>query len=273
MPSYSPNDPLKNFKIRQAVAGAVYTEIAITAGLQWEGLSISKPDKEQRKKNPDAERKGDYSGQFKRTRDEGSVPKPESCKYIQKILKGGNILKWRNHPLWPLLCNHLTNTEYIHEALKSIESRIRFTIWDIPYDVGDKKFSPRSEISLDAIKSVSEFKNFDSLLTLTAWAKECRNGNILRPNYQCTQHLYDIFPQVICKTPHLFIRWPLLLEIYNESIWSPPPSEVSIPWLVVNLPELAQEIKNEEKIARKLGIKLPPSNIVSRINKDHCLYN
>jgi len=273
MPRYSENDPLINTKIRQAVAGAIYVEIAITAGMKWEGVDISKPDEEKRKQNPDQKREGDYSGKFKRIRDDGNVPALSSCKYIQKSLKGGNIVKWRSHPIWPLLCNHLTNAEYINKALKTIESRVRLSIWDIPYDLGDKKFSPRSEISPVAIKDVSEFRNFDALLTLTAWAKESRNGNILKSSWQCAEHLYNIFPQAICNTPHLFIRWPLLIEIYNESIWSQLESEVSYKWVKVDLSLLAQEIKKEEILARKRGIKLPPPHIVSSINKNHYLFH
>lgn len=241
--------------------------------MKWEGINISRPDSSKRKLNPDQKRKGDYSGQFKRTRDKGQVPDPDSCRHIQKTLKGGNVLKWRNHPYWPLLCNHLADPSHIQDALKCIHSKVRHSIWSIPFDTGDKRFSPRSEISSESLEDVSRFCNFDALLTLTAWAKECKNGNIHRPAWQCARTLYDVFPQAICNTPHLFIRWPLLVEIYNESLWAFPESEVSIAWLQIDLPQLAQEIRHEETLARKRGVKLPPPNIVSRLNKDHYLFH
>ena len=257
---YPNTSPFKDDSVRVIAGSACYVETAISAGQEWDTNKLEL--------RIDNRGLGDRTNKY-RNMHEGSIPNRITCKKIPDQLGAGNITTWRNHPLWALLCSHIKEDKHIDTALKSITSGIRRYIWVDPPEKGEENTSDRFDSSLDLIEVIAPHNNLDALIILSAWAKEARKINIHKTHYQCAQHTYDIFPKVVCSRPHLFIRWPLLLEKYIETVWKPNNTNNSKPWFKVELNTLICNIKKQEKIARRQQIGLPPEKVMNRINKYH----
>lgn len=197
----------------------------------------------------------------------GTLPENDTCLKIQGLLNCNSLTYWKNHPFWPLLSKHHFEPKFVQLALESVKGDIQRYVWNIWPEEDEDFKSPRKETSLDLIKTVASFENISALIVLTAWAREARYSNILRPNYQASLYCRKIFARVICRTPHLFIRWPTLALRYKSLIWSFPESDVSVPWMKNRWEELYDEILEEEKLARGSEVNLPPKREFRRINK------
>jgi len=266
MARHSKDSPFYEKNIRILAGSAIFVEVALTAGGLWRDTDL---DDFINDKN--GYEKDNYSGLYRKML-QGTITENHVCRRVQKTLNGGELKFWRDLPYWGLLRSNGTYGTHIDKTLKSIQSRVRHHIWSIPFDKGEHKYSSRAYTSLDSIKAISKYKNLDALLTLTAWARESREQNILVPSYQCAQYTRKIFAYTVCHTPHLFIRWPLLVEQYKNQIWSYLDTDMSENWLEINLNNLIDEIHTEEKKARKEGIKLPPLQLVRRINREYLIY-
>ena len=260
MPPYPNSSPLKDINIRKLVGSALYVEIALSTDMEWRTSVIEKLIDQDRYEEP--------MGRYRKML-YGIIPSNKICKRIQKKLQCGDLIKWRNHPYWCLLCDSQSGHVYIEKALFTVKRSMRGYIWSEPDVVDAKDRSTRIEPTLEVVKGVAAFKNLYALITLTAWAREAREHHFLRPNYQCALYSRKIFAHVICNTPHLFVRWPLLAKYYKNFIWSFPDSKASEPWFDMEWNELIDEIELEEEKARSKRIKLPPKHYFRHFNKNN----
>lgn len=212
------------------------------------------------------------TGKYRKMRN-GTRPDDYTIGYIEDALRGKpvKIKEWRDHAYWPLLCSNHSGSKYIFNALRSIGDDLKQYIWS-EWDPGEDYQCTRKSFDLDNIKRVAENKNFDALVILTAWAREAREQNIYEYNLRCAQYSKNVFADVVCSTPQLFIRWPLLLLQYANVIWRPPETEISEFWFKPNLPTLVNNILNIENEARAKGILLPPKHLVRQLNKNELNY-
>jgi hypothetical protein len=267
MPPYSTTSPLKEIAIRQLVGSACFVGSAITSGLEWNTTELEKIFENRMA--------GKYTGRYRKML-QGIVPSNSICKLIQKG-KNGELTKWRNHPYWMLLTNTFSDIDYLNLYQNSMYlnwasvypqmflctnreflSNDTYRYWE---DTNYNEFSGH-ELS-------SEDLRFDLFARYTAWAREAREANYLQPMYQCGKITRLQFPKIVCNSPYLFIRWPLLAELYRNLIWTCPHFLRNTPWFDMQWKELVNEINIEEKIARDNGINLPPKNLFRRINKNH----
>jgi hypothetical protein len=205
---------------------------------------------------------------------QGSVPGTTTCKVINKGLNRYsknrvnrcNTYAWRNLAYWGLLNSDQPGSTYVGKALRHVNSGLKRYIWIDPPEKPAENPSSRFDLTLDLIEAVAEHKNFHALLTLTAWAREAIDMKIHRQHYHCARYSRKIFAHAVCTTPHLFIRWPLLAERYRDLIWTPPISDVSVPWFTIKWEELLEEIEREEELAREKNLPLPPKDLFEELN-------
>jgi len=240
-------------------AGTIYVETAITAGMEWDVGELERLI--------DGREYGDRTNRYRKMY-EGTLSLNKTCRRIQKKLGGGHLCEWKNHAYWGLLCSAKSGPEYTERALKTVKGGVQQYIWTHQREKGFEYYSARIDTTMDVVKAVAKYHNFDALLTLTAWAREAREHNILRPNYQSASYSRKVFARAVCNTPQLFIRWPLLAYYYKHLIWSFPVTKVSEPWFLMEWDELPGEMEIEEKNARQRGIKLPPKEIFDLVNKN-----
>ena len=242
------------------VGSAIYVETAISAKLTWNMSALEA--------QVEGEDRGELTGRFRRMC-HGTIPTIRSCREIQKKLKCGHLAWWRNFPYWALLSTTQSGPGYIENALREVEGPVKRCVWVNPPETGFPNQWLRYETSVDMVKSVAEYENVEALIILTAWAREARAHNHLRPSFQSALRTRQIFAKVVCHSPHLFIRWPLLAEKYRLLIWSTPDIDYSGPWFDMHWKDLPKEMENEARKATQHGVKLPPKKYFRQINKYH----
>ena len=257
MPPYPKSSPLSDICIRKMIGSACVAHITL---LTYE-KNVLDPTNRQGIRDLEA-----YYGQYSKMH-QGTIPEEETCKSIEEEGESDSLWMWKNHPFWHLLFMEQYGPKIIENALRTVRGSMQRYIWTVPPEKGFEYYSARYDITIDNIKAVAKYWNFHALVTLTAWAREARANNILMTNYHSAFYSRKIFAQVICNTPQLFIRWPLLAEYYKKLIWVFPQSEVSEPWFNLEWDKLMDEMEIEEKKARNRGVKLTSKHIFRRINK------
>lgn len=255
MARYHRTSPYRDPTIRLLGGSACFTEAAIAAGGVWddvelEGLIYSERD--------------GYSGQFRKMLT-GTVPSDDKCKYISDFQKRGALLTWRNHDYWLTLTENLPlPTDY------NLTSGFFWSYVEEMFVVTNKTFvtemSYRSWEDRFDNDEVANAYPFLYLQVHSAYSRHAVTKNLLQPLYVCGLETRLVFSKAICKTPHLYIRWPLLALLYKKLFWDIPSSVPVEYWFPMRLNELPTEIASEEAIARHEGVLLPPNNLVQKIN-------
>lgn len=258
MGQHAKDSPFIDTEIRPLAGSAVFAEAAICAGNVWDPGALEELI---HMRSSSSTRTNIFRKMYSR-----SVPEESTCKLIDRSLTQVsnpqiqcNTLSWRNHPIWPLLQSREPDKVSIDTALRSVKSDINNYIWLDPECTESSVTSQRYPIDIDLIQRISKEKNLESLITLTACAREARSNKNLLASSQCAHYLKDVFPRAICSTPHLYIRWPSLLEIYRQRIWTVPESTSSTPWIPIDFESLITEIECESRIALEKGVPLPPT--------------
>jgi hypothetical protein len=243
--------------VRTLAGSACFAEVAVAAE-KWDDCALELLI--------DPDRWAGYTGIYRKM-PKGTLPSDMVCRRVKEVLPNCNIQKWRDHPFWGLLRGPGFNLADVEHALRSIRSDpVRRSVWGNPPDRNQRNSFSRLVPELALIKDIFNCKQFDALIALTAWARETRALKQHSPAFQSAFFTKAIFAEVVCHTPHLFIRWPLLAEQYKQWIWSSPASDTSEAWFDMDWEYLLFEISVEEQKARQRGIKLPPHEIVTRIN-------
>jgi len=272
MPPRKKDSPFKEKDICVMAAGAIFVETSLSTANLWQqeypnddfwSNSILEKHIDHKGEDFDKDRTGRYDKLLT-----GIVSESDVLSDISTKLKTNAVYKWRNLPLWGLLSGNTDKREYIHCALQMIEGDIRQYIWEDYPSNNSTSILSRREISPDSIKKIAKFKSFDALLTLTALAIEANERWVLETQYLCAYHLRKIFAHVVCNTPHLFIRWPLLMENYRNMVWSQPFARPADPkWFNPDLDVLELEIMKQEKISRNNDVQLPPIQLIHKPHK------
>ena len=261
MAQYSQNSPLKDPFLRKIVGSAIYTEIALTAGCIWQDTVLEEIiDK---RLELDQEFTGIYRKMLL-----GTIPTKGVCSRIQNNLEDGNLIYWRDQPFWRILCPKQPTAENIAATLKSTDADVFQSIW--PKRIRKGFIYPKIDIYHDKYLELAKFKNFSALISLSAYARSPSQRHLLPTNHHAAEYTRKIFSHVVTTTPHLFIRWPLLIQRFIDLIWSSPQGGYYINRKSAEKDRhsLINEILKKEKISRKRGINLPPRQLVHRINKD-----
>jgi hypothetical protein len=262
--SYAKNSIFNDKVVRQMIGKACYTEVAMCAGGIW------KPAKLEEKIN--GEMYLGPSGHFQRMRN-GVLPSDKSAEErIHKKLDWSKrkcqIELWRDHPFWKLLS--LEPLTYIdtERALMSVRGKVKHRIWyEVPsQDNSSELRYPRLKPEKEDIEKIAEYKNFDALLTLIAFAREAHGTGMLQTYTIAAHHALEIFPDVMIKHPHLYISWKLLASRLKQLIWQPEPSFIFEMRHQVSLPQLRKRINALDELARKQGTPLPPKELIDRYN-------
>lgn len=247
-------------EIRKLVGSACFVEIAISLGGIWNPMEIEiLLDGKGDNVVPPESKEG--TGKYRKML-EGKVPSIASCKRIQKKMKGGHVLVWRNHPFWNLFKPDALYFENITSALLCIEGKLNETIWDSRSPYRDRAESFRYEITLDLVKEIASFKNLGALVALTAFTREAKAQRFFRPAFWASKYSREIFPEVVCKEPHLFISWPRLLRLYDDLIWAPLETTESMPWFSADTEQILGDIEHWTKEFEKHGHQLPSKALI-----------
>jgi len=261
MAQYSQNSPLSDVFIRKIVGSAIYAEIALAAGCRWQDTDLEEViDKR-------FEHDKEFTGIYRKML-LGVIPTNEICNRIQVNLGCGNLIHWRDHPFWRILYPHQPTEEHIAATLKSTERHVFESIW--PKNPRKGFIFPKIHNSNDKYEQLAKFNNFSALISLSAYARVPIGQFLISSDSTAAKYSRKIFSRVVCNTPHLFIRWPFLIERYINLVWTSPLGHY---FIHSGSPEkdchtLINEILKEEKASRKRGVNLPPKQLVRRINKD-----
>ena len=110
--------------------------------------------------------------------------------------------------------------------------------------------------------------NFDAFFSLCAYARVPTGRFGFACDSEAAFSSRKIFCHVVCNTPQLFIRWPLLIQRYSELVWTSHDEDYHSSSSISDNKTLLNELLKHEKIARHNGIQLPPKQLVRRINKE-----
>jgi len=106
-----------------------------------------------------------------------------------------------------------------------------------------------------ALRDQHSFEGFVALLAL-AWEARCRTD--LQVMCVAAHSVRAVFPKVVSKVPELWVSWPRLLATLGATIFAPPASEVSIPWIPVETADVEGEVSRLDKALReKIGLNEP----------------
>lgn len=266
MAQYSPFLFLSDEILRLLAGSACYAEIAIKTGKEWRDRHLEAAIKGETVKD------ASYTGLCHRLL-KGTIWKPDNCYRSQGMIKNCNITLWLDHPIWGLLHNKSNHPHDINKALRLIKGRITKHVWEGSGLTKPEVPSLRREVSSESIIDVAQYRNLYSLIILTAWAIEARDNKIYTTHYLCAKHLREIFAEVVCRTPQLFIRWPYLAERYMQEIWRPPSGIKKNAWFSPDPYALVDEIEYKENIYRKLYKNLPPKNLMKKLNHKNQYYD
>ena len=197
------------------VTAACYVEIALAAGGEWD------PDKLE--VLIDEKGYASHTGRYRRLF-RGIVPSDQSALFVKLRLQNTcDLLKWRDHPFWKLLSNRPLTHLDIETALLTVTSNVKHYVWHrcSPPEASSTSRGVRIIPERELIERIVKYRNFDSLLTLVAYAREGRDSGLLQEYGMSSGSSLKIFPQVVARNPHLYVSWKPLAKRLNSLIWNP----------------------------------------------------
>ncbi|MCU7801928.1 MAG: hypothetical protein KZQ92_07665 [Candidatus Thiodiazotropha sp. (ex Lucinoma borealis)] len=256
--AYPKDSPLKDKVIRIMVTAACYVEISIAADGEW--------DSDELEKVIDGKGYASYTGHYRRLF-RGIVPNDQSVIFIKlKLTNECDLLKWRDHPFWKLLSNRSLTHSDIEAALMTVTSNVKHYIWMRHRQIDVLPTTRRVRVlpERESIERIAKYRNFDSLLTLVAYAREGRDSGMLQEYGISAELSLKIFPDVIARNPHLYIRWKSLAKRLNSLIWNPKRNFAVELKREFSLSQLNEEIEELVDKAREKGACFPPKELMKR---------
>ncbi|WP_428634733.1 hypothetical protein [Sedimenticola sp.] len=256
---YRKRSPLKDKVIRNMVTAACYVEIALAAGGEWSSEKLEMIILGEDYKG--------YTGRYQRLF-RGVVPNNQSVSFAKLRLQiKCDLLEWRDHPFWKLLSNRSLTHSDIETALMTVTSNVKHYVW-VPCRNNENTTSIRRIRPLpdrESIKKIAKYRNFDALLTLVALAREGRDSGMLQEYGMSASESLKIFPDVIARCPHLYIRWKSLAKRLNALIWNPKRNFDIDLKREFSLSQLNETIEGLVDKARGKGACFPPKELMKRI--------
>jgi len=261
MSTYRKGSHFRDFYIREIIGSSIVADISVSLDGIWNRTELENIiDK---REHPS------YTGTYRHMYN-GRLPYNKKCKEIHDKLKKNENSKntlaiWKNHPFWRLLYILKPTFDEINNALLCVDKKLHTYLWDNPTGNIEWDFIfQRKHLTSEDIESIAQYENFDALIMLTALSREAHIRNDESIHYHCVLQTRKIFARVICNTPQLYIRWPVLLQFYIEPIWF---LESGKHYKILDISGLEEEIREEEKLAISKGVLLPPKNEFRNINK------
>lgn len=261
MARYSKNSPFFSKKIRILAGSACYADLAVASGCIWDPCELEHLF--------DGNCEG-FSGKYRKM-PTGVVPKTETCEHIQGIEENANLFYWRDLPLWILLSEHLIGTEQYNRLL------------DDAWDPEDEKhllsnhaflnhegeiFREHTWYGLADIKD-RNFASIESLILHTARLRRAIDNDLLPLVCRYSVATLYILDKLIYKTPQLYIRWPLLVEIYRNDLW---PIKVPEFRLELELSFILKYLDYTNPKPSKYTSRYPPKHMHRRMNQQYLKY-
>lgn len=208
MSIYSKDDIFFNPFIRKLAGSACATEFALKAVDRGNETRWNMSHLETLlygRRYPDIS--GLFDGMF-----DGRIPQPGAFvrmnRFLDRRVKDANrptfradVLRWRDYPLWALLCTNQPGPDCIFAVLTNLrkESLRRRTGFGFArHEPGSMEHFMRFDSpSTKTIKEISQQHHQDALMLLTAWAKEAREARTLRIAANCAQATRSMFPRVV----------------------------------------------------------------------------
>jgi len=260
---YSSSSHLSDENLRKLAAAACFVEIASNIQ-KWELKELEAIVRNQLYPYE--------SNYFFRMLTEGRAPSNKTIKEIKKVpaLKGKRccIKMWRDHKFWSLLKEQKPTEIEIDQALNAVTGSVKKIIWD----KSAKTFGPRllrnRELTDREMKLLATPQNLSSLISLTVIARE---GYINRPTQDLLYPAYlifNIFPEVMMKCPHLYIRWKLLIECLKPILIQPEDFFIEKYYNLDQYLEILPLIieKLDAKYRKSENYTLPPKELIERYN-------
>lgn len=258
---YPNHSPFKERQLRQLVTATCYAEVALAADGEWNPTALES--------KVEGKAYWEQSGRFRRLA-KGIVPRDKTAKHLQQLSDGRcDITWWRDHPFWQLLTTRQPTHQDIYAALLSVTSNVKHYLWlnpprpDKVIDYRLVRITPKKE---DIVK-IAKYKNFDALVALVAFAREGFGSGMLQESTVASIHLRKIFPEVVARTPHLYLIWPNLATRLKKIIWKAKTGfEIELK-LDVSTQKIRQRVLDARDAAISRGISLPPEPVVSHFQK------
>lgn len=266
MPRHSKSSPLNDRRLRAIVGPACYVECALAAGRIWHHEAL---ERALGGKGTDADLLPDpmwrppQESHLFRMMLVDRVPEEDTLRAVEDQLERGhpNVVAWRNHPLWDLLTEEIT-VPAILNALDGLHGKHR----DCLFDEAERGFAGSPALryggDLAALKELRRLGGIDGLIALVAHARESQLLRIHMKHARAAWYARKIFPKVVGRSPHLFIRWRSLAQLLAQRVWSPPEEFGSVFWCDMQMDKLETEVAEVAGRSRRKGIQLPPDNLV-----------
>jgi len=177
---------------------------------------------------------------------QGRLPSTATAKKIASEHFACRLLRWRDHPLWTAL---QPTDEIIHQSLLDYTETLGF-------DVASLLLGKRTFEHVDTMLEEDIALGAVDILTAMTVASVFYSppGN----NTAC-YGTWRLFPATVGGTPHLFIRWRELLELFNERIWTY--GEARARQDAFGLGRMRVEIHRCADEARSEGVRIPPDKL------------
>ena len=255
---YRKDSPLKDKVIRKMVTAACYVEIALAVGGEWDPGRLEEVI--------DGKAYYSFTGRYRRLF-RGIVPSDRSAKDLKLQFNGKcDLLKWRDHPFWKLLSTRPLTHSDIETALSTVTSNVKHYVWmqRPPREFPNTNRGVRTTPERESIDRIAKYRNFDSLLTLVAYAREGRDSGMLQEYGMSSGISLKIFPQVVARNPHLYVSWKPLAKRLNSLIWNPKNKFFVDLRQNFNLSLLNKEIETLVETTRNKGSCFPPKDLMKR---------
>jgi len=177
---------------------------------------------------------------------QGRLPSTATAKKIASEHFYCRLLHWRDHPLWMAL---QPTDEMIHRHLL-------YYTQTLDLDVASLLLGKRTYENVDTMLEEEIALGDEDTFTGMSLACVCYppSGN----NTAC-YGTWRLFPATVGGTPHLFIRWRELLELFNERIWTH--GEARARQDAFGLERMRVEIHRCADEARNEGVRIPPDEL------------
>lgn len=269
MPRARKNSALSEKRLRSLIGPACFVECALAAGRIWDHERLEhfarKGETLQEPIADDQVWRATLETNMFRTMLLNRVPEVSTFRSMEVHLAKGRpkLEEWRGHVLWELL-TEIVSHETIMRAFNSISGKHRDclfidTVRGKPGDPG-----LRGSADMSVMRRLYQLGSVDALVALVASAREARLMRILRPHHNAARYSRKVFPKVIARSPHLYIRWRHLALILAERVWCQPTTTESVIWFSADLKALDSEVQACALRSRNSGIQLPPEKLVKK---------
>lgn len=188
----------------------------------------------------------------------GRLPSNRTAEAIAARLPGCDIRRWRDHALWASLDRNVDVYSPIYDGAKrSLAMPLRQLVLK-PLRLGSAcaPSEPFSEehverVLVDTVTGDQQLPVFTAMTVLS-------NTNRYNREARCATLL--LFPRVVVRCPHLYIRWEELLALFHRRVWRSKDNQE--PFLY-SVDEVRTRLLAEVVLVQQEGFKIPPDSLLT----------